>query len=303
MQKLALLADRECAQSMALCDVVAGTAPARRFLVDCPADGDAQPPWTRAGLHAIRMEVLCSGWIVYVGNATPTSWRVRDAGKVLDAAWVAKLYGGDALRPVVFSVGGDTGRFMCRAPSERYVDESGRTHEFVRDDGRPCRVSNYDPFSSDYDQGCEEAYASTHPDYASRCNASAVGRLWRDKVNEETVRGRLTVPRPCNYDLPANRNRTFACSWLLARGGAIVFAGESLPCPSDTGAEFVHDVVAGRTAGPCVFGDLWIAGQQKYWLDNRTSEGVFRNPRAYLGIMTLFGDPSLRIPGGKDAPK
>jgi hypothetical protein len=43
---------------------------------------------------------------------------------------------------------------------------------------------------------------------------------------------------------------------------------------------------------------LWLSGQRKYWLNNRRSENVFRHPRIYLGIMTLFGDPSLRLPTG-----
>jgi hypothetical protein len=44
--------------------------------------------------------------------------------------------------------------------------------------------------------------------------------------------------------------------------------------------------------------DLWLNGQRKYWLNNRRSENVFRHPRIYLGIMTLFGDPSLRLSTG-----
>ena len=46
-------------------------------------------------------------------------------------------------------------------------------------------------------------------------------------------------------------------------------------------------------------GDLWRNGQRKYWLNNRKSENVFRHPRIYLGIMTMFGDPSLRLPAGE----
>ena len=41
---------------------------------------------------------------------------------------------------------------------------------------------------------------------------------------------------------------------------------------------------------------LRLNGQSKYWLNNRTRAIVFRHPRIDVGIMTLFGDPSLRLP-------
>jgi len=306
LEKLAFLADADYAGSTALCDAIAGAAPARRFLLNCRSIDDARPQWTNATFQMVDHEVTCSGWIAYVGHASARAWSVRETGREYDAARVARFRGGDPLRAVVFSVGCETGRFMCWAPSERYVDESGRVHEFVRNEpsrASASRCAAYDPFSSDYDQACEEQYAAAHPEYARRCNPSAAGGAWRDKMNDDAFDGRLFVPRPCGYDLPENRDRTFAGSWLFAPGAAIVYAGESLVCPNDTGAELVRDVLARRSATASVFGDLWLEGQRRYWLDNRASEGVFRSPRIYLGIMTLFGDPSLRVPGRVASPK
>jgi hypothetical protein len=48
-----------------------------------------------------------------------------------------------------------------------------------------------------------------------------------------------------------------------------------------------------------VLGDLWIEGQRRYWAqwhDFNGDNSVFRNARIYLGIMNLYGDPSLRLP-------
>ena len=262
LDKLALLADRNYAGSTALCDLVAGKADARRFLLNCPSNSDAQAPWTKATFDAVDMEVMCSGWIVYLGHATARSWCVCEGGSRYDAAHVDNLLEGDPLRGAVFSVGCESGRFMCWAPSEAYVDREGKPHAFVYDE---------------------------------------TAKRWSDAG--KPAGPRLVVPRPGCYDLPEARDRTFACSWLAAEGGAIAFAGESLVCQNDMGAELVRNVLAQRSDGPQILGDMWLAGQRRYWLDNRASAHVLRNPRVYLAIMTLFGDPSLRIPGPESAPK
>jgi hypothetical protein len=262
LNELALLADCNYAGSTGLCDLVAGDAPASRLLLNCPPEAEAPARWTKGTFRSVDFSVLCSGWIVYVGHAGARGWCVAEAGRNYDATRVARMQRGDPLRGAVFSVGCDSGRFMCWAPSEPYVDREGKAHALVWDDG---------------------------------------AKQWSDAGKE--VGPRLLVPPPGCYDLPDARDRTFACAWLAARGGAIVFAGESLVCQNDMGAELVRDVLARRTAGPQVLGDMWLAGQRRYWLDNRASEHVFRNPRIYLAIMTLFGDPSIRVPGRGETPK
>jgi hypothetical protein len=47
--------------------------------------------------------------------------------------------------------------------------------------------------------------------------------------------------------------------------------------------------------GERVLGEMWLKGQQQYWRDFERDENVFQAPRIYLGIMTFFGDPSLRL--------
>lgn len=99
-------------------------------------------------------------------------------------------------------------------------------------------------------------------------------------------------------------------NWWLAHagwqdgrsGGAIAYAGEPLVMPDDLGAELVGDFMQRYSAGERTLGDAWRAAQQMYWhahLNTRNKPGdnswPFAEPRIYLGIMTLFGDPSLRL--------
>ena len=106
------------------------------------------------------------------------------------------------------------------------------------------------------------------------------------------------IPEPSPYDLPEHRDRTFACDWLFAgkEAGAIAFFGETLVCQNDHGTElWKHIFSQFREGSEQTLGDVWMRGCRKYWLDNRKNEDVFHNPRIYLGVMTFFGDPSLRI--------
>jgi hypothetical protein len=158
----------------------------------------------------------------------------------------------------VFSIGCESGCFMSWAPSEKYRDQQQQSHCF-----------------------------ENHP----------AERSWEDKVTGQKTLAPLTVPQPFAYDYPDRRNRTFACPWLFQAGGggAVAFFGETLVCENDKGQELLKQVLLRYKAGDRILGDLWLNGQRTYWLRNRGSENVFRHPRIYLGIMTLFGDPSLRL--------
>ncbi len=90
--------------------------------------------------------------------------------------------------------------------------------------------------------------------------------------------------------------------WVDGRsGGAIAYAGEPLVMPDKLGTELVADFMERYSAGERTLGDAWRAAQQMYWhahLNTRKSKDnswPFAEPRIYLGIMTLFGDPSLRL--------
>jgi Peptidase family C25/Ricin-type beta-trefoil lectin domain len=101
-------------------------------------------------------------------------------------------------------------------------------------------------------------------------------------------------------------------NWWLAHagwdnghsGGAIAYAGEPLVMPDKLGTELIATVFARYAAGERTLGDIWRAAQQAYWhahLNTRKSSDnswPFAEPRVYLGIMTLFGEPSLRLQRG-----
>ena len=220
---------------------------------------DVQAPWRRGNFAAIDAATARSWWITYLGHAGPRFWAVYENGRGYDDGRVGTLNNAGAL-PVVFTIGCESGMFMSYAPSETYRDQQQREHKFV----------------------WQEAT-----------------RTWADEVTKETIPAPLSVPQPYAYDFTGTSNRTFACSWLLSlTGGAIAFFGETLVCEDDKGHDLEKELFLRYGAGDRILGDLWLNGQRKYWLNNRTSESVFRHPRIYLGIMTMFGDPSLRLPSG-----
>ena len=124
----------------------------------------------------------------------------------------------------------------------------------------------------------------------------------------------MTVPTPSVYDLAKNQPRTFAYYWLCksADAGSIAFLGEEVVCQNDLGRDLVTEILSNYKPGEYhadrkwypsgaqfVLGDLWLQGQRSYWKkwhDFNGDNSVFRNARIYLGIMNLYGDPSLRLP-------
>lgn len=120
----------------------------------------------------------------------------------------------------------------------------------------------------------------------------------------------FSLVRPETRPPPPQSFNAFSNWWLAhagwegdRSGGAIAYAGEMLVMPNRLGAEFVAAVFARYAAGEHTLGDIWRGAQQAYWhahLNARKSDNSwpFEEPRVYLGIMTLFGDPSLRLQRG-----
>lgn len=97
-------------------------------------------------------------------------------------------------------------------------------------------------------------------------------------------------------------NRTVACAWLFnPNGGSIAYFGGTIITQDDVSSELERDFVgslAYLSQSARSMGDVWLAGQLKYWQANATNDSAsdtFRHPRVYLGIMTFFGDPSLQL--------
>jgi hypothetical protein len=271
-QRILCVADASYSGATAMCDDLIARGLAQGFEPDVvverfvfPQGRRIAPParWTAGTFAALDDAITRAGWVVYLGHAQARAWGICDEYRLYSAAHVAAMTNVPG-RAVVFTIGCDSGRFMPWAPSERYVATDGATHAF--------------------------SYCSEW-------------RRWEDDVDGRVVSPRLVVPRPSDRDLPENRNRTFACAWLCSPGGGVIYAGQTLTCENDKGRDLVAEVLSAHTGEGRVFGDVWLEGQRRYWLKNRESDDVFRNPRIYLGIMTLFGDPSLRLPGWDARPR
>jgi len=271
--RFTFIADKGYGGSQPMCDdIISGSiVPAfektsifEKLYLNCSPREVVGAPWVRGDFAAIDAATSKSWWITYLGHAGPRYWAIYENGRGYDDGRVGKLSNTGAL-PIVFTIGCESGMFMTYAPSEAYRDQLQSRHQFV-----------------------------WHGDT----------RTWDDQATGQKLEAPLSVPQPYAYDFSGSSNRTFACSWLVSStNGAIAFFGETLVCEDDKGHDLEKELFLRYGAGDRVLGDLWLNGQRKYWINNRASENVFRHPRIYLGIMTLFGDPSLRLPDQRTADR
>ncbi len=64
--------------------------------------------------------------------------------------------------------------------------------------------------------------------------------------------------------------------------------------PNHFGVRFSRYLMGRYSGGERVLGELWLGAQRDYWSKEERTD-VLGAPRIYLGILQLFGDPSLRI--------
>ncbi len=299
---MTFIADRNYAGSTGSCDALlaaaakssmpAANAPIRlEFIPGVIVHSHDQngPPanWNIGTFPALDDAVLSSSWVTYFGHAAPGAWAISGGEGWYDMTHIRGLkpanHAGATERvnmPIVVTIGCESGRFAQWQPSSEYNDARGVQHQFVHDDATKSWTDTKAP--------------GTSPDKPG-----------------PKIGPRLIVPQPSPFDLPQNKDLTMACAWLFAGAaadtqpgskpdpaqlaGAIAFFGESLVCENDKGYELLTDMFDRYGSGDRVLGDVWMNAQRTYWLHNRASENVFRHPRIYLGLMTFFGDPSLRL--------
>jgi hypothetical protein len=221
-----------------------------------------------------------STWVSYVGHGGNQVWGYNS---VFGTANVAKTAQNSTL-PVVFAIGCSTGSFINEPPwNLEYTDVSGVAHHFQTATPGPAPNNADVPIITDLDSG----------------------QLWGGPSALHPNPLPLTVPKPNAYDHVDNRmDQSFAYTWLIgnAPGGAIVYFGETGVASDAMGTELETDLLQNYVATPNpVLGDLYLEAEQTYFSnhqnDNGTDDGDFHSiPRFYLGWMTLFGDPSLRLP-------
>lgn len=136
--------------------------------------------------------------------------------------------------------------------------------------------------------------------FAAACQT---GTFSAADINASYPKG-TPAPKPAPYT-------SFSDYWLThtapgataGTGGAIAYAGETVVMQDEMSAELFKYIAGHYSAGERTLGDMWRAGEQDYWHNNlgTTTSGdawQYREPRIYLGIMTFFGDPSLRVQRG-----
>jgi len=106
-------------------------------------------------------------------------------------------------------------------------------------------------------------------------------------------------PTPASFDALSNHMLAHATT-----GGAMSYAGETVVMPDDLGTDFITMNMQRYTAGERTLGDMWRQAQIMYWhkyFGNSPNDdsAPFAEPRNYLGIMALAGDPSLRMQRGQ----
>jgi hypothetical protein len=88
---------------------------------------------------------------------------------------------------------------------------------------------------------------------------------------------------------------SMATPWLFQTNGAIAYAGESLVGPDNWGADLMEYFTHFQASGTHLLGQAWRKAQIWYLNNENSSGDLIGAPRLYLGVMTLFGDPTLRL--------
>jgi hypothetical protein len=137
--------------------------------------------------------------------------------------------------------------------------------------------------------------------------------LIRDEVDGSEHKQPLHLPIPKPYDVGTpSSGRCMASAWLFAQSqgvptGAIAYLGETVVMPPNFSNEFQSYMLRASLAYEFPrLGDVWKRAQIMYWQKHHPkpvdNDLAFEHPRIYLSIMTLFGDPSLRLLKPKSNP-
>jgi hypothetical protein len=221
-------------------------------------DVNGPPPgWASASVSMVDSLTYTMPWITYFGHGAPSMFGVSDMTGTLDAAHVRAL--SNQSLPIVFAASCETGRFTDNAgdPGEMWLDANGSVHRYWLD--------------------------------------------WQTKTVQDDFGSaspmQLVVPQPHLYDPTWWSSRSMASAWLFpeSRGGAIAFFGATVVHQGVRGLDLQTAILNAYGKGYRVLGDLWADGSRDYWARHRADAHQLGNARLFLGIQTLFGDPSLRL--------
>jgi hypothetical protein len=224
-------------------------------------------PWKAGDSSDIDHAVSHSWWISYVGHGGTLTW--GGEADVYDSDHVLALPANDN-QPIVFASACETGTLTSSPPVGEYVAKDGRHWFWFHDDTKTL---------VDQDTLPEKSWDFSHK------------------------RAPVKIPPPLALDFLSGAVRTFAYAWLFNpnEGGGIAYFGENQVMENANGVELegylLNAYVEGK--GVQVLGDLWLNAQRRYCANyGGSANGLdtnFTPPRIYLGIVELFGDPSMRL--------
>jgi hypothetical protein len=253
-------------------------------------------PWKNASATDVANAANVSIWVSYIGHGGPypgtpasnASWGEWGTFGVNDVKGTAS----SKTLPVVFAAGCSTGRFVSDLPwNASYMDTSGNP---------AAQQGNHGPFqvlttAKPGIDGPVIVDTSTGKNWGVNCPPPGCSPL------------PAMLPYPNAYDFDEG-DQGFAYPWLIANapGGAIAYFGEVSVATDIMGAELETYFLTlyGNESSP-ILGDIYLRAQQQYWgahqNDNGGQVGDFHSiSRCYLGWITFFGDPSLRLPSLQD---
>jgi hypothetical protein len=176
----------------------------------------------------------------------------------------------------VFTAGCSTGRFAIEPPFDfEYADVAGIRHNFATAPGA-------DPNKPSVPVFVDKVSGQTWGIKCAGCNPTP-----------------LIAPRPNPYDL--NRGiLNFAYPWLIRypQGGAIAYFGEVEVMENWMAVELEGYMLAQYARGERNLGSIYLQAEREYWkhhVDDTGKTDFHSISRFYLGLMVMFGDPSLRM--------
>ena len=131
--------------------------------------------------------------------------------------------------------------------------------------------------------------------------------MWIDKASGQTWGVKcagcrptpLIAPAPNPYDFD-RAVPNFAYPWLFAypQGGAIAYFGQVQVMEDWEAAEMETSMLTRYAQGQRVLGAIYLQAERDYWtrhIDDNGKVDFHSISRFYLGLMAMFGDPSLRL--------
>ena len=235
-------------------------------------DPHASARWVANASPAdVALKINSSVWVGYLGHGSPKGWD----GPGFDLN-VVKLAANNGALPVVFTDGCSTGRFAIEPPFDfEYVDVAGNRHNFTIAPGAAPDKPSVPVF---IDKVSGQSWGTN----CAGCNPTP-----------------LIAPMPNAYDFDRSVPN-FAYPWLFGdpQGGAIAYFGETEVMEPQMAAELETYMLMQYALGQRNLGAIYLQAERQYWAGHRGDAGnidFHSIARFYLGLMVMFGDPSLRM--------